>query len=185
MINTVLKTLSENAYTPVPAPLRVAGVDFGFDAALVGPGDYGNLVVVVGDDGSDYTNVVRRVRSLMLVLSRSNSARPVTVVLVSPASSKAIEALSEFAHVVTVDPEGEERDVQRVLRSLLKLHMPKAIGPIQTEAVFTKALGSLRTDAASKAIISASRHGSAEVEATLLRLVSDAVQTPIAEALDD
>ena len=180
-----MKTLSENAYRPVPAPLRVAGVDFGFDAALVGPGDYGNLVVVVADDGSDSASVVRRVRSLMLVLSRSNSARPVTVVLVSPVSSKAGAALSEFAHVVTIDPDGEERDVQRALRSLLKLHMPKMIGPIQTETVFAEALGSLRADAVSKAIITASRHGSAEVEAALLRLVSDAVQAPIVEALDD
>jgi hypothetical protein len=179
--DAVLKVLSENGYAFVPAPLKVAGVAFGFDAALVGPGDYGNLVVVVEDDGSDSVSVVKRVKSLMLVLNRSNSARPVTIVLVASAQIASLEKLSEFAHVVVIPPDVEEPGITRALKSLLRLRPPEPISPTPTETVFSEEMGALKSDPAARALVSAARRGSSEVEAALVRLVTDVLEAQATE----
>jgi len=177
VINTVLDVLTTNGYRPAPTPLRVADVEFGFDAALVGPYDQGNLIVVTLDDGSEGSAVAKRIRSLMLVLNRSRSTRPVSIVLIGPAGGTASRAAGQLAHTIVVDSAAAPKSVPRLLAPLLPLRAPEPLGPTDVNAVFSDSLGSLASSPEARALLSAARRGTSDVEETLAGLVNTVIES--------
>jgi hypothetical protein len=172
VINTVLDILTNNGYRRTPIPLRVADAEFRFDASLVGPDDQGNLIVVTLDDGSDSLAVAKRIRSFMLVLNRTRSTRPVSVVLVGSADGEGGRAAEQLAHTIVVDSDATPELVSRLLAPLLPLRIPQPLGPTDVNAAFSASLGSLAASSEARTLLSAARRGPSEVEATLAGLVS-------------
>ena len=113
--------VDEGGYREVSGPLRVVDTDFAsdFNAVLVGPGEQGCLIVVVDSELIAFPVIQRRVRSFALVLDRTGSRRPLTVILIAQTPRK-LESLEKMCRVVMVTPTD---DVASALRGLLPLRI--------------------------------------------------------------
>ncbi len=130
LVKSIVSLLeSRGHYVSQPPRLVIDDVDFPCDAALLGPQDQQghvreHLVVVQDAVRGGLREVYDQVQALTMILARTGSQRPLTLVLVTPDSTK--PALNDFVHLcrmIVVPVDGCD-DLSVPLRPLLPLDLP-------------------------------------------------------------
>jgi hypothetical protein len=159
MIEEVLRLLQANGYTSNAPTVSVGGVDFNFDAVLSGPGSQNGLIVVATLDG-DAARWRRRIANLCTALSRTNSRRPVTAIVLAAEGSPVVDpeaACSTFAVTFADDP-------KVVLAPLLPLQLPApSVARESAETLLRAQLGDAARDDLATTLLAAARLGADEV----------------------
>jgi len=144
IVSAVKSRLHAANYTELATPLRVAGVEFPFTAAMRGSdGRALDLLLVLdtttGDFGDkDATRIRQRIEALSRALDVTGSRYVVTAILVGATLAGGIDALAETCRVLQVDgipldasgkPDGEIAATQLddQIRVLLPLTLPLAV----------------------------------------------------------
>jgi predicted RNA binding protein with dsRBD fold (UPF0201 family) len=171
----VAALVEKGGYKQISGPLRIVDTDFGsdFDAVLVGPGQQGCLVLVVDGEHIPAPVIQRRVRSFSLVLDRSGSRRPLTVVVIAR-SGLAFEALERLCRVVVLRPDD---DVLAALRGLLPLDIQSHEHTLN--AAENALVRQLQGNPRSTLIVSlrkAATEGAANVESEVLGAIAAAIE---------
>lgn len=186
MLDRVRDLLAGEGYRELPQPLVVAGEAFQFDAVFVGPKDHGNLVVLVLGSAGPSCAATRRVRTLIWLLERTGSSRPVTVVVVGPrGQDPTVGGVGEFAHTITIPDDADGKDAARFLKPLTRLNLPNTVTPDSVAGLLSDALGRRASDPRVGSLLAAAQRGPDEVKATLLRLVDQATEMAILEVGHD
>lgn len=175
-IDSVTDTLSsQGGFRLVPKPLHIANLDFGFefDAVLEGPDGQHGLVLV--SDGSTIStrSLERLIQSFSLALSRTDSLRTLTLVLInSDAGQSDLASLETLCRVINV------RDAQSLtfdLRGLLPLAIPPPSNPLLSSAeVLASELASETIDELTHQLIKAAKDSAQSVAAAALAAVERA-----------
>jgi len=148
IVGAVIFRLRAANYKELGTPLRVAGVEFPFTAAMRGSdGRALDLVLVfdttTGDFGDkDSTRIRQRVEALSRALDVTRSRYVVTAILVGATLAGGIDALAETCRVLQVDgvpldgsgePDGEVAATQLddQIRVLLPLTLPPAVALVE------------------------------------------------------
>lgn len=119
----VVNHLVEAGYVRASNELRVAGVNFVFDAVLTTPRSRLNFVLVVADAGAE-SRLNQRMQALSRGLDFVGSRGTLTLIVVGPEPSLKVRAeISRFARVLHV--ENSER-VSSALNVLMPLASPAA-----------------------------------------------------------
>jgi hypothetical protein len=166
--------VQKGGYKRSPGILRVVDTDFGpdFDAVLVGPGEQGCLVLVIEHNEIPPAAITRRVRSFALVLDRSGSRRPLTVILIARTPSK-FEALERLCRVVVITPDD---DVENSLRGLLPLRVrshEQTLNAAQDAPISN--LGESIKNSLTAGLLKAAPNGPESVQKEILRAISAAI----------
>ena len=164
-LERVLTVLEEQGgYRPVRQPLQVVDVDFkfGFDAVLVGPQNQDGLVIVLSAEDAPSGSLQRKVKAFILLLERTGSTRPVSLVLLTAEqSTKPVAALEAICRVILVPDDAEP---EQALHPLLPLTIPAV--PENLESAEDAINFELGSDAASplvSALLRAARKGPEDV----------------------
>jgi hypothetical protein len=148
IVGAVISRLRAANYKELGTPLRVAGVEFPFTAAMRGSdGRALDLVLVfdttTGDFGDkDSTRIRQRVEALSRALDVTGSRYVVTAILVGATLAGGIDALAETCRVLQVDgvpldgsgePDGKVAATQLddQIRVLLPLTLPPAVALVE------------------------------------------------------
>ena len=181
-----LLTLGDLGYERRAEPLRIVNLEFDFEAVFVGPDGHHSLVLVVevaDMDAGALDTLRRRLDRLSLALTRVDSLRPVTLVLVTDEiSSRALDALRPLARVVVVERRDQSRDsVRAALREFSPLD-PGISTPSEAAGhALARNLGALADDPDIQSLRRAAQKGTAEVEAVFADLLIDAIAGPSAD----
>jgi hypothetical protein len=171
----ILRLLTEQGqYRQVSGPLRIVDTDFdkNFDAVLVGPGEQRCLVLIIDSATVSPAVISRRVRSFALVLDRSGSQRPLTVLLLTP-DAKPFESLERHCRLITIAPMD---DLDVALRGLLPLRIVAHQHTINAaEAALARSLGDNAKKPLVNALRKAAQKGSDEVMQEILKAISQAL----------
>lgn len=132
LVKSIVSLLEKDGhYVSRPSRLVIDEVSFPCDAALLGPTDeHGqireHLVVVQAAGPQETLAVYDQIQALTMILARTGSQRPLTLVLVT--TSPTDPALNDFANLcrVIVVPADGINDVSVPLRELLPLKLPPA-----------------------------------------------------------
>lgn len=117
-------------YRRVAQPMHIADVDFDFAGALVGPGDQQALTLILDGNHGPIPAALRRLNAFAVVLERSGSTRPFTVILLSDSPDRAeIATLEQVARVIVVQP---HQKLDEALHILLPLKLPQPIPPSES-----------------------------------------------------
>ena len=170
----VVAELTRYGYRRVRQPLHVATVDFDFAGALKGPNGQDSLTLVVDGEGSALVAAQRRLRAFAVVLDRSGSKRPITVVVVGDKpNARALGELEQLARVVVVS---SDAPLSESLLSLLPLTLPKPIAASQSaEAVLHEELAG-RPNPVVNRLLKAARNSSDKVRLTMHSIIKDAME---------
>ncbi len=181
---------SRGHYVPQLSRLVIDDVDFPCDAALLGPQDRQgpvreHLVVVQDTAREGLRETYDQVQALTMILARTGSQRPLTLVLVTP--DPADPELNDFAHLcrVIIVPSTGQADLTGSLRSLLPLDLPQP-DQVSTspEARLKRQLGPRAADPLVAALLSAARSGDTAVTQSmrdwLAQAIADEAATPSA-----
>ena len=130
LVNSIVSLLeSKGDYVRQPSHLMIDDVDFPCDAALLGPKDQAghvreHLVLVHVTEPQAMREVYDQTQALTMILARTGSQRPLTLVLVT--SNPTDPLLDDFANLcrVIVVPSEGTNDVSVPLRPLLPLDLP-------------------------------------------------------------
>ncbi len=163
--------------------MRIVNLEFDFEAVFVAPDDQYALVLVVEVptlDDSALDTLRRRLDRLSLALTRAESLRPVTLVLVTPkASPRALDAIRPLARIVVVSQvDQSEDDLTNALREFRPL---LSVAPASSEAVsdaLTRHLGAATADPEVKSL----RRAAAR-ETKAAKAVEDAFAVLLAAAI--
>jgi hypothetical protein len=178
-----VKVLLDAGYRHLSEPIRIEGVTFRFDDALVGPGDERDLVLVERQKRVP-ASLARLARALIAALESRNSTRPVSLVVVSDdpevGKSRQYEDIRRICPVYVIGPGA---DVLRALRPLMPLvlqaHSPETRS---AEAVLARKLGALAATPLAKSVLAAARESSVNVERVMLEIVEQAASPQLEDA---
>lgn len=163
IVEEIADVLAERGeYRHVVKPLRIADIEFQFDAVLVGPNGSDDIVVVVNLQEVSSTALSRRIRGLVTVLDRLQSRRSVSVVLIVRSDFRFdVSGLDKYCHVVVVRP---GKPLESSLRTLLPLVLPEPSAlHVNAEAALRHEMGlELQSEFVNK-VIAAARSGSDDV----------------------
>lgn len=132
LVKSIVSLLEKDGhYVPQPSRLLIDDVSFPCDAALLGPMDQQgqlreHLVVVQAVGPQQTLAVFDQIQALTMILARTGSQRPLTLVLVTTTPTD--PALTDFANlcrIIVVPVDGTD-DVSVPLRELLPLKLPQA-----------------------------------------------------------
>lgn len=191
LVSAIRTRLAQAGYRDLRTPLRVAGVEFAFTAAMQGSDGRGlDLVVLVdtttGSHGDrDATRIRQRLEALSRALDVTRSRLVLTAILAGASPSGSAETLSEVCRVLFVEqPEqaGDPSDaiaaaqLEDRIRILLPLSIPDP--NVETEEVsaveqLRRALPKASDARLPDAVIGAAREGAAAVT-TAMAAVLDA-----------
>lgn len=193
IVSAVQSRLRAANYTELPTPLRVAGVEFPFTAAMRGSdGRALDLLLVVdtttGDFGDkDAIRIRQRIEALSRALDVTGSRYVVTAILVGATLAGGIDALAETCRVLQVDgiplnalgkPDGEIAATQLddQIRVLLPLTLPLAVTLVEGSGgtameQLAKALGKDVDASLLKTLIAAAADGENEVSTAVGTLI--------------
>jgi len=176
MLDTVLRVLEAEGYQQKAVPIRVADMPFPFDAVLIGPRDQGTLVIAAVADGRGISQLKRHVRSLLLVLEREESSRPISLVVVTrQPRGRWTEELEQLCRLFVLDAAANEQAVKAQLVQLLPLKLPKPIGRMdRAESMLEAALGSEKDSGLYRDVLQAAHKGAKAVEEVLLSKIDEA-----------
>ena len=164
LVKSIVSLLeSDGRYVSQPSRLVIDDVAFPCDAALLGPKDEQGQVreqlVVVQATARDETRAVYdQMQALTMILARTGSQRPLTLVLVTPnPTDPALEDFANLCRVIVVPSDGRS-DVSDSLRPLLPLNLPStdqvAVSP---EARLKHQLGKRAADPLVSALLHAAQ----------------------------
>ena len=173
----VIATLeSAGGYKRVAQPMHIADTNFDFAGALIGPGDHQALTVILESNHGTIAAALRRLKSFAIVLARSGSSRPISVVLISADPDRdEIAALEEVARVIIVRP-GE--DLDSALHSLLPLQLPLPIPPSESaERMLREEMRNAPTPVAAR-LLRAAKKSSNAVEDEMRKILMELTDSP-------
>ena len=173
----IVSILKKAEYKQATPPLHVADLSFDFDAALVGPQDQGNLVLVAEATDESLKDLRRRLKSLMMVLERTGSRRPVSLVLATDSHDQEIlEGISRLCRLVRVSPDNTAKTLRTRLQPLLPLDLPRPIQPVRLRREdFTATFQDDIPSKLLKDLIDAAEQGSELVKETFLRHLGECI----------
>lgn len=177
MTESIIEMLkSKNNYRQVPQPLSIADVDFqfDFDAVLEGPDDHCGLVLILNSEKAPLYSVQRKIKAFSIVLARTNSMRPITLVLITEKiNDPAIESLEKLCRVITISP--NNNDLRTCLRTILPLRLPELVKTRgSTDVTLREELGYDIEDVLISALLKAAQKNSSEVEHTIIEAIDQA-----------
>lgn len=183
IIHSVVDVLeSKGNYHRVPQPLHIADVEFQFqfNAVLRGPGDQGSLVLVSSTIDIPISAVERRIKAFSIILGRSGSMRPITLVLITGnPNEETITALQDLCRVIVVPSDVE--DPKGYLRTLLPLDLPDPVKTMESaDIALREELGDNINDPLISKLLKAASKGSTEVELAMRELINHAADFDIA-----
>ena len=107
---------------------RIADVSFRFGAVLEGPGHQVSTVVVAAADHGRVGEIWRSLRAATLMLERTGSTRPLSLVLVARKPPvEEVTRLEELCRVLVASPDDGKPQLRQRLAALLPLELPEAI----------------------------------------------------------
>lgn len=198
LVQAIRERLRGAGYSDLPAPFRMAGVEFTFTSAMRGrDGRALDLILLVdtttGDFGDrDGARVRQRVQALSRALDVTGSRFVVTTILAGAVLADGIEALSETCRVlhvegVALDAAGKpvddtaKRQLDDRIRVLLPLNLPDP--PAQTQdgkgpamEQLVRALSANTDKALMDVVIDTSGSGEEAVTDAVARLIGGAFQ---------
>ena len=125
-IDTVTRALQEEGFYPLSVPLRVAGLSFQFDGALIGTRDSHDLVLLGGLTVRS-TELAQLLASFCRMLDHLESRRPVTLVILGPTPDAAtLTQLTTHARVIAL---GLSEPSDHVVRDRLAILFPIDLPP--------------------------------------------------------
>ena len=131
----------ESGFRKAQLPLRLADIEFRFDAVLVGPTGHDDLLVIIDLQAKSKLATHRRIQGLVTVLERLNSHRSVTaVIIIRDGSLDDMSELSKYCHIVVVRPNIPLQVALRVLLPL-KLDTRDEQEPIDSLAALRREVG--------------------------------------------
>lgn len=173
-VHLVLKELKAVGFAELEMPLRLAGLEFEFEAAAVGTGVSHDLVLVA-TEAFELPRLVRLIEGLSRALDHLESSRPVTLIYIgeppSLASQDLLERNARLLLIRTNKP--DEAQVRQAIAVLMPLALPAEQGngkePI---GEVLKALGSSAT-VEHLSLIQAAQGGPEEVRNALKDYIDD------------
>lgn len=193
MVRAIHRRLHDVGYTDLPTPLKIAGVQFDFTAAMRGrDGRALDLILLVDTNTGEFGDrdggrVRQRVEALSRALDVTGSRYVVTVILAGAVLADGVESLSEICRVLSVegielDANGAPKDktaAQQLddrVRVLLPLTLPPLpeepqVGILSTMDQLIKVLPS----STSKALVDAAIGASAAGELAVTEAVSEVI----------
>ena len=189
LVSAIRTRLAQAGYRDLRTPLRVAGVEFAFTAAMQGSDGRGlDLVVLVdtttGSHGDrDATRIRQRLEALSRALDVTRSRLVLTAILAGASPSGSAETLSEVCRVLFVEqPEqaGDPSDAIAAaqLEDRIRILLPLSIPDPNVETEEGSAVEQLRRalpkagDARlPDAVIGAAREGAAAVTTAMAAVV--------------
>jgi hypothetical protein len=170
----VVEELIRHGYKKISQPLHVADLDFDFAGALTGPNDQDSLTLVVDGRGPALAAARRRLSAFAIVLDRTGSVRPITVVVVGDdVNSKALASLEKLARVVVVTSETSLADS---LFTLLPLVLPEPIAAdLSADAVLREELQG-QSDSVTNRLLRAAKNSADRVKTTMRNLIKEAIE---------
>jgi len=170
----VVEELTRNGYQKVAQPLHVADLDFDFAGALTGPNEQESLTLVVEGEGAALIAAQRRLRAFAVVLERTGSTRPITVVVVGDnPNSRALTALAELARVVVVRSSTPLTDS---LHSLLPLRLPEPITASSSAETALEQELSGRSDPVIVRLLKAAKENADRVRTAMHVIIKEAIE---------
>ena len=171
----IVNELTQQGYREIPQPLHVADLNFDFAGALTGPNEEQNLTLVLEGEGQALIAAQKRLRAFAVVLERTGSTRPITVVVLAKEPDPgALAALEQLARVVVVPP---DRPLNESLYTLLPLHLPKPISSsVSAHAALQLELGG-RPDGVATRLLKAAKDSAEKVRMTMNALLREAIDT--------
>ena len=174
MISELVDTLIAAGYRTEGNHLALLGVNFAFDRVLSGPDNQTSLVVLLAAQPGELNKVRRRLRNLVAALSRTDSYRPITAVIVGTPRSDG----SDVADICPTIYVGPGDDPKAKLGPLLPLTLPAPVESRESaEDVLRHKLGTAAQDALFAELLAAARLGAEQVEAVLFASL-DKAATP-------
>ena len=157
--------MERGRYRSMPLPVSIEGVEFEVDAVLEGPGKRAHTVLVASST-HDPGDALRRVRALLLMLERTRSTRPVSLVWVGPLDRLMRRRFESLCRTLVVEQSARAAEI---LAPLLPLVLPEPVGSVGSGSEhLERELASLTTDPLVKALGAAAEDGEDAVQATLL-----------------
>lgn len=97
-------------------------LSFEFDSVLAGPKGGKGLVVITDSSNTDLNVLLRKIRSLSLVLGRINSRRTLTCIIVTEkVGDELLEKIGDYCRLLVIKPSD---DLESSLISILPLRLP-------------------------------------------------------------
>ncbi|MFM9962355.1 MAG: hypothetical protein ACKV2Q_14170 [Planctomycetaceae bacterium] len=183
LVNSIVTLLeSDGHYVSQPSRLVIDDVAFPCDAALLGPKDqHGHvreqLVVVQATATEETRAVYDQMQALTMILARTGSQRPLTLVLITP--NPADPALDDFANLcrVIVVPSDGRSDMSASLRPLLPLDLPSTDQVASSpEARLKRHLGKRAADPMVAALLHAAQTSDAAVTKVMRDWLTQAIE---------
>jgi hypothetical protein len=168
----VVNELTQHGYRRIPQPLHVSELNFDFAGALSGPGEEQNLTLILEGEGAALIAAQKRLRAFAVVLDRSGSMRPMTVVVLAKnPDADALASLEQLARVVVVPP---DEPLSESLYTLLPLHLPEPIAPsVSADAALRLELGG-RPDGVAARLLKAAKESGEKVRLTMHSILKEA-----------
>jgi hypothetical protein len=196
LIIAIQNRLRETGYRNILIPVKVAGVEFAFTAAMCGSdGRSLDLVILVDTTTGDFgdrngARVRQRIEAFSRALDVTSSRYVVTVILAGAALTEGVEALAEICRVLQVDgislneqhkPNDTfaERLLDDRIRVLLPLTLPSPIPDTQNSSgpaieQLVRALPTNIDKSLVDAVIIASNSGEQEVSDAATQIINSA-----------
>lgn len=189
LVSAIRTRLAQAGYRDLRTPLRVAGVEFAFTAAMQGSDGRGlDLVVLVdtttGSHGDrDATRIRQRLEALSRALDVTRSRLVLTAVLAGASPSGSAETLSEVCRVLFVEQPEQASDPSDAiaaaqLEDRIRILLPLSIPDSNVETEESSAVEQLRRalpkagDARLRdAVIGAAREGAVAVTTAMAALL--------------
>jgi hypothetical protein len=127
-VERVTKLLDEAGYERLAQPIQVAGIPFEFAAVLSGRSSLDLVVVIDTVLDVDVADINRRVEGLSRALDLVESRRPLTIIVVGPTLTPAMQvALTRVARVLVAGVPGSEDDLRKAIAVLLPLELQSVV----------------------------------------------------------
>ena len=167
-------------YIPLATPLKIGNMTFPFDAALIGPEGYGDIVIVLSLTDEPEVMIRRRLLAFVTLLDRQNAMKSVTLVLIvrGPIPG-ALEELEQSCRLILITP---STTLESGLRPLFRLILPNQSKEIESaDTVLANELESLSNDAFVLMLLDAARKGPDEVRSVLEDAFDSAIATLLSQ----
>jgi len=174
-VDRIVDRLLAVGYRKAAVPLKVAGITFDFQAALLGADKSSDLVLISDSAIVDEKRILKSLEGIARAMDVVGSRRPITCVLTGPRpSSASIDAMSRVCRVLPVGiPAGQSDDpIGNWISVLLPLKLPDmtstAKDPLQELKEGVEGLGPEIA-----ALIDLAPHGATAVHAGLIETLSE------------
>lgn len=184
-VERVASFLETNGFRQLPTPLVINQIKFDFPAVLDGKGKTSDLILVVDTAVTEDKAIVRSVLGVARALDIARANNSITTVVVGPRPQREylddLKSVSRVLPIGSVTDEPDKGKLSNWLAVLMPLGETNTAETIQDPQVtLQKQITDLPDEL--KALATRARHGSASVEASVRKLVENALK-PVWEDL--